>query len=619
MLAIGVALEGATAIRKSMDQRLLLQDEEHAVVNATSKNVPKALYAMMRNIMVRDCVLQHLSSFSKGKSAHDREVALFEAEFKTSAEVWKGGVMKAVLKSGGFGLEPADFDLPDDMPRMPRSINPNMRFKMNSSLKEYDEITGLSDAEKREANAALRNPKGLPSPFEGVAVEKDDGIDTEKFPSCAPGMPVLGCAAELPPSMWLQQMYVAEDRLEVHGRRWFCPGCTTSHMNFNEESVSLKRQFFAKAVDELDFNVDGATALCEAEGKQPDKMLVRQCILEKERRRITERKGGRRVSEALQTLLWQIWLAEDERVAKYHLGEWSWETHGTGLQHWLGRDKDAVKIAKLRSGAKALGYDESLRLQECKDQLEAMGEQSEQYLLERVVKETTGACQGDVENCDETPGAYCPEGTACDCARTSTPERGQKAFNMVFFVISPVTVALISGVAGYATGGASAIPGAIWSAGWFPDWIPAAIAMVAFSRNWFPECACIEKTCAAVEGVCKMVQTSPTMKASSNPFADLPLSGHKCATPVTPGSSKSACELRVCEDEDVLAQGDGLGNPYFGRVGRFGRDLLNCANTQRTRGSLVGVLPRLPGDQDNTPAARVEFYRKYFGPQRTWG
>jgi len=243
----------------------------------------------------------------------------------------------------------------------------------------------------------------------------------------------------------------------------------------------------------------------------------------------------------------------------------------------------------------------------CGDELNN-GEQ--RRALKRIVNETTSACNATA-NCTETPGTFCPEGTMCDCQRQWTPERGAKAFTMTFWAISPATVMLISGTAAFMTGGLAAIPGAVWTAGWFPDYIPAMFAMAAFSRKWTPECMCFQMECKfdVGKGMCMMSPVEGMSGTSSNPYAALPSNGVKCAIRV--GETQTTCEQQVCEKADIAQRSGNL----FGRVGHEGKNLYNCANTKGTKASLLGFLDQLSDGSGvtvpNTPAARVDLYNRY--------
>jgi hypothetical protein len=509
------------------------------------------------------------------------EDAIIQVQKDVHAGTLTQKVKRALLWSGGFIMEE------DTGPKTP--ANPNAREPLMS----------------KDAPDSYEGPNY----FEGCQVDADDTIDTEKYPMCSSGAGVLDCAKSLPPVLWLQQIFALGDRIELHTNKWYCPWCTRRDQDLNLTALVLRRELFRAGVEKLGFAMSSSESLCEKQAAEPEPMLVRQCIIERETLRL---KSSPQDLENLKKVLWMKWMEEDEQLVQSALATddfkpasdpW-WTLSGlNGL--WA----DWQRSRGFNSLASSYGFDESALLQECKEQLDN-GKQSK--ILERVVSEVTNACNG-TSNCSEVPESFCPEGTMCDCQRPWTPDRAAKAFGLTFWVVSPVTVSLIAGTSAFMTGGMSAIPGALWTAGWFPDYIPAAMAMALFSRKLFPECMCFEMACGldTASGKCMMTPSSEA-RMSKNPFYNLPSNGLKCAHR---GSDTSSCELQQCSDADVSTRVNGVDNNIFGKVGHVGMDLFNCASSHGTKASQIGFLDAIPAANgamvSNTPESRAEFYGRY--------
>merc|ERR1719313_2888141 len=165
-----------------------------------------------------------------------------------------------------------------------------------------------------------------------------------------------------------------------------------------------------------------------------------------------------------------------------------------------------------------------------------------------------------------------PAGYSCDFQKEFTPERALPAL-IVGDVVSMFWYPAIGYTIGFMTGGASVA--AQMAASWalipnFPwDVIFSSLLVGAASRSIFPSCMAFPLVCDLnpTDGTCEMRASSDTMRASSNPFARLPMDGFKCVKPDGDESEHAACMLQTCTGEDVKEHGPGQ---LFGRTGKIG-------------------------------------------------
>jgi len=457
-------------------------------------------------------------------------------------------------------------------------------------------------------DAALEKAYNQTSDATTSLIEEDDGINAEDWPACKPGSLVIDCARTLKPVMWLQQQWALADRLEMHQNAWYCPWCSTKDENFDTKGVSARKELYAGAVKAAGFNAEASESLCAQKvSKDYDDMQWRECMIVHASQLQLD---SARQTELMELLTgWWSYKDKDKRNKMMDRGDYLEQLKWWAKEDLFGAKSGTAWTTKMltsRWHMKSLGFDYNKEKKSC---IPLVSQALETKILERIEREVSSVCDKDA-GCSQKPGRYCPEGTQCDCQRPYTPQRALTTFNAVFWVVSPLTVATGATVVAYMTGGAAAVPLAVWNAGWFPDYIPAIIAMAATSRKWTPECMCFEKECKFDADLRRCaLEASKDMRNSSNPYSWLPGNGLKCALTV---GSEDACEFQSCSASDVQTRaGDGL----FGRVGYEGADLYNCANLEGSLESELkfqSVLPDSEGASvENSAKARNEFYDRF--------
>jgi len=441
-------------------------------------------------------------------------------------------------------------------------------------------------------------------------IEEDDGIDAEEWPACKPGALVIDCARTLKPVMWLQQQWALADRLELHANAWYCPWCSTKDAQFNEAAVHARKQLFSGAVAAAGFDAEASAEICQEDVSKPyDIMSVRECMLMKASQMHLDADRQAQLVEELAS--WWSYKDSDKRKKLVKSNMTMMQQFKRLVSDGFGAKSGSNFLRSMyfsKSVMKSLGFIYNKEKKLC---IPLVTKARMTEVVDRVTEEVTSVCDKD-KGCQEKSSAYCPEGTSCDCQRPHTPKRALTVFNAVFWVASPLTVAVAAGSFAFVTGGAGAVVPAIWTAGWFPDYIPAVIAMGATSRKWTAECMCFELPCKhdADAGMCVVERTKDT-KNSSNPYSWLPGNGLKCAR--VPGSEDS-CEFQRCSDADVqIEQGKGL----YGRVGYEGADLYNCANLEGSVESQLTFQHFLPAGAEhgalakNSAKARALIYDRF--------
>lgn len=267
----------------------------------------------------------------------------------------------------------------------------------------------------------------------------------------------------------------------------------------------------------------------------------------------------------------------------------------------LSRMKDELK-AKLKQVSKHIlnmGFDYSTAFKTCKKSVAespsgTLG--SNQKILERVEAEVQDVCKKDSSGTcveqevdDDGNARFCPEGTSCQCQRSFNPVRGVAVGGGFLGVSWPGAVLIGTVVGGLVGGPPGAATGALIGTSIPWSWIAAVVGQMSASGYIHAKvCQCFADPCTVDEEtrscVLKAPHESKAQGNSSNPFAWLPYSGHKCApVPKKHGETEVKCELQTCSMDDKAApleSGSGLQSGRLGLIqeGSSGyKAVYNCA------------------------------------------
>lgn len=426
------------------------------------------------------------------------------------------------------------------------------------------------------------------------SVSSKSHLDASKFPECGPLARLEDCAFSMPVTMWLQQKWVNEDVLANNHEGWF-----------GKSVVTQRGQFWKLLVKSTGFSHTRAAKYCESHVDKPDRKLLRQCI------RDNATSAALNATAAI-NMMDAYWGRKDDFLFYYQLVRRDFPDRRTfslyPTQGMLRRRLD-----------RQLSTLQGFEMKAAETYCASTGTPPTRAdILARTVRELTSACNAST-GCKELPGQFCPEGTACDCQRVSTPQKALAAFNLVFFGVSPAAAAIVGGAAGFvSTGPAGVVAGAAAAMAAWPDMAPAVAAMALFSQTLFPKCMCFQLDCKydEVQDACVMGESAGSQKSSSNPLAWLPPSGLKCVH-----STPSSCQLLTCEVGDLAVKEPSLAGDrmVFGRAGYSYRktDLYNCASIDGTPKTRLESLVTIPGlavdgeDIPNSPQARVKVLSRY--------
>jgi len=393
-----------------------------------------------------------------------------------------------------------------------------------------------------------------------------------------------------------------------------------SKVVYDRAAADQKKQFFSLAVEALGFRKSEAQKRCTQFQKKRDQALLTECILSKAEE--TEH------SEEVKKLMNDYHKADLQWIVKGSIARPDMlnesERHGFWYKTKSILTRKTTKKNRkeeLRNSAFKFGAD----LKQWKDTCEKITPKHwSKVWFQRLKQEYSEPCSKSEDGtCSEKGNSYCPEGSACSCRRAQTPSRIAPAV-LAGAVFSNLVVGTIGGLITVA-GGAAGPPLAAFVGGFFganaivPDWPLYAAFGLAASRTLFKKCMCFHQDCVhdAETDTCKL-KLAKTMNSTSNPLHYLPPSGLRCRS-----IRQGKCRMDSCSISDLArppaeGQTSTNGGSLFGRVGRDGKDIFNCANTQGTMETLLSSLADVPSKEGkkgdtvpNSAKARVDILQDH--------
>jgi len=296
----------------------------------------------------------------------------------------------------------------------------------------------------------------------------------------------------------------------------------------------------------------------------------------------------------------QGWVRQrlDAKDSIVHLQAWrSWHSKKTLLEKQL-----AEKIAILTEQLESQRYQWKKMKKSCIADFELQRAR----IKDRIEAELS-ATEKVGDNCEETPGSMCPEGTFATTQRRWKMGAGVGAASTTYligkFTIYPGSIAAATALFGASLG---AVVGFI-AAG------PIS-GLVAFAVGYWAargpmECACFPRKCK-YNDTADACQLEGHDKVSSNPFSTtLPMVGMKC---VLSYNERRKCSLQQCASGDY-----GYALPsteaFFGTLGPKEQGLYNCLSASPSELGTLAYAETLPEGESNTVAGRSSVYLRLLG------
>jgi len=214
-------------------------------------------------------------------------------------------------------------------------------------------------------------------------------------------------------------------------------------------------------------------------------------------------------------------------------------------------------------------------------------------------------------HCHELEGRMCPAGTWATTQMKYNHARGATAFTITY-LFGKLVLTPAAAVAGSAFGPAGAAAGVI-AGGSVASWI--VIGATYFASLGPYECACFPRPCEFDNTTQTCAMVAEDEAKSHNPYAaTLPVDGTKCQ--MAYGRSDT-CLITPCGDDDYdpLLCSQDRSQCIYGKLGRHGKDLFNCASKSRRAGDALMFQETLPNGEPNTAENREKLYEAILAPQ----